>query len=241
MAESDEREAALVATDERCPRCGAAREPGQEYCLECGLHLPPLDGAVPSLRRRWIRRIGWYPGDWIWISAVTLLVAAAGAVVSIVVTDHRGGSGGTTLVASTTTQSTTTRPATTTAPPTKTTTPAVTHTTTTTPTKTTVPRRTTPKPNGRTVWPAGLRGWTIVLGSYPITAGKTTAQTNADKAARSGLPDVGLLDSSSYASLHPGYYVVFTGRYDSQAQAQAALHVAFASGFPGAYPREVSR
>jgi hypothetical protein len=242
VADSDEREAALVATEERCPRCAAPREPGQEYCLECGLHLPTLDGAVPSLRRGWIRRIGWYPGDWIWISVVTLLVAAAGAAVSIVVTTHRGGSGGTTLVASTTPPPTTTPPATTTAPPTTTTAPAVTRTTKAKPkltTTTTAPRR--PTPNGRAVWPAGLRGWTIVLGSYPITAGKSAAQTNAAKAARSGLPDVGLLDSSSYASLHPGYYVVFTGRYDSQAQAQAALHVAFASGFPGAYPREVSR
>lgn len=233
MAESDEREAAVVATDERCPRCAATREPGQEYCLECGLHLPPNDGAVPSLRRRWIRRIGWYPGDWIWIAVVTLLVAAAGAAVSIVVTTHRGGSGGTTLVASTTTP-----PQTTTVPPTTTTTPAVTRTTTTTHTTTPKPRAV---PNGRAVWPADLRGWTIVLGSYPITAGKAAAQANADRAARSALPDVGLLDSSNYASLHPGYFVVFTGHYDSQAQAQAALHVAFASGFPGAYPREVSR
>jgi len=236
VTESDEREAALVATDERCPRCAAIREPGQEYCLECGLHLPTLAGTVPSLRRRWIRRIGWYPGDWIWISAVTLLVAAAGAAASIVVTTHRGGSGSSTLVASTTT----TLPATTTtAPPTTTTTPAVTHTTTTTPSTTKAPARTTP--NGRTVWPAGLQGWTIVLGSYPITAGKIAAQASSDRAARSGLPEVGLLDSSNYASLHPGYYVVFTGRYQSEAQAHAALQVAFASGFAGAYPREILR
>jgi hypothetical protein len=241
VSESDERKAARIATEERCPRCAAIREPGQEYCVECGLHLPTLEGAVPSLRRHWIKRVGWYPGDWIWISAVTLLVAAGGAAVSIVVTTHRSGSGGTTLVASTTTP-----PATTTSPPkTTTTTPAVTRKRTTKPAKTTAPRRTRPSrrvvPNGRTVWPTGLRGWTIVLGSYPITAGKSAAQTNAAKAARSGLPDVGLLDSSSYASLHPGYYVVFTGHYASQAQAQASLHVAFASGFPGAYPREVSR
>jgi hypothetical protein len=240
VAESDEREAALAATEERCPRCAAPREPGQEYCLECGLHLPTLDGPVPALRRHWIRRIGWYPGDWVWISALALLVAAAGAAISIGVTTDRGSGGGSTLVASTTTPPpVTTQPPTTTAPPTTTTTPAVTHTTTTTPATTTAPVRTTP--NGRSAWPASLSGWTIVLGSYPITAGKPAAQANADKAARSGLPDVGLLDSSSYASLHPGYYVVFTGRYSSEAQAHAALNVAFASGFPGAYPREVSR
>jgi hypothetical protein len=236
VTDSDDREAALVATEDRCPRCAAAREPGQEYCLECGLHLPTLTGAVPALRRGWIRRIGWYPGDWIWIAGVTLLIAIAGAAVSIVVTNHRSGSGGTTLVGSTTT----TPPATTTTTPpaTTTTTPAVTHTTTPVTTTTAVAP---PTQDGRTLWPTRFSGWTIVLGSYPVTAGKTTPLANATRAARSGLPDVGVLESSNYASLHPGYYVVFTGMYDSEAQAQAALHVTSASGFAGAYPREISR
>jgi cell division septation protein DedD len=234
VADQDEREAAVAATDERCPRCSAPREPDQEFCLECGLQLPPVEGTVPSLRRSWIGRIGWYPGDWIWIAAVTLLVAIGGAAVSIVVSDHRNGSGGTTLVASTTTP-----PVTTTTPPpsTTTTTPAVTHPTATTTTKTHAP----PKANGRTPWPAGLSGWTIVLGSYPITASKASPLASADRAVKSGLPDVGLLDSSNYASLHPGYYVVFSGRYASRSGAQAALHVAVTSGFPGAYPRPISR
>lgn len=233
MADSDERDAAVAATDERCPRCSAPREPDQEFCLECGLQLPAVSGTVPSLRRGWIGRIGWYPGDWIWIAAVTLLIAIAGAVVSIAVTSDRHGSGGTTLVGSTA------PPPTTTAPPTTTTTPAVTSTTKTT----TTSKKTSPPPttNGRTLWPAGVSAWTIVLGSYPITAGKASPLTNADRAARNGLPDVGVLDSSNYASLHPGYYVVFSGRYPSQAQALAALHVASATGFPGAYPRQISR
>jgi hypothetical protein len=170
------------------------------------------------------------PHDWIRVSVVTLLVAAAGAVVSIVVTTHRHGSGGSTYVASTTTQTVTT---TTTTPPTTTAkAPVVTHTTTTRPPS---------QPNGRTAWPPDLTGWTIVLGSYPVTAGKAAALAAADRAARSGLPDVGVLESASYASLHPGYYVVFTGEYDSEAQAQTALRVAAASGFAGAYPREISR
>jgi hypothetical protein len=237
VTDSDDRDATLVATEERCPRCAATREPGQEYCLQCGLHLPPLTGAVPSLRRGWIRRVGWYPGDWFWIAAVTLLIAVAGAAVSIVVTTHRKGSAGSTLVASTTPPpaTTTTAPPTTTAPTATTTTPAVTHTTTTT------KNHAVATANGRTLWPADLRGWTIVLGSYPVTAGKSNPFANARRAAQTGLPDVGVLVSSNYASLHPGYYVVFTGRYGSEAQAHAALHVAFASGFPGAYPREVSR
>jgi hypothetical protein len=153
--------------------------------------------------------------------------------VSIVVTTHRHGSGGSTYVASTTSPTVTTTTTTTTAK-----TPVVTQKTTTAAATTTRPPA---QPNGRTVWPASLDGWTIVLGSYPVTAGKATPLANADRAARNGLPDVGVLDSSSYASLHPGYYVVFTGEYDSEAQAQTALRVADASGFAGAYPRQISR
>ena len=63
-----ERETAISAADRTCPRCGAAREADQRYCLDCGLAAPAVTGRLPSLRRRWIRRFGWYPGDWIWVS-----------------------------------------------------------------------------------------------------------------------------------------------------------------------------
>src|SRR3954466_888042 len=83
-----ERESAISAADRTCPRCGAAREPEQAYCLECGLALPPVEGRLPSLRPRWIRRIGWYPGDWVWISLLTFLIAAGGAAAAIALTDR---------------------------------------------------------------------------------------------------------------------------------------------------------
>ena len=41
-----------------------------------------------------------------------------------------------------------------------------------------------------------------------------------------------------YASLHPGYYVVFTGIFDSEAEAASALQRARAV-FPTAYQREI--
>ena len=62
------------------------RQPDQRYCLDCGLRLPAVTGRLATLRRRWIRRLGWYPGDWIWISLLTLVVALAGAVTAIVLT-----------------------------------------------------------------------------------------------------------------------------------------------------------
>src|SRR2546423_1691389 len=96
-----EREAALVAADETCPRCGAPRTPAQEYCVECGLRLPDVTGTVPTLRRRWVRRLGWYPGDWIWLSMLTFLVAAAGAGAAILITKKDNANTGTTFVATT--------------------------------------------------------------------------------------------------------------------------------------------
>jgi hypothetical protein len=42
-------------------------------------------------------------------------------------------------------------------------------------------------------------------------------------ARRKGLDAVGVLDSSRYASLHPGYWIVFSGIYASEAEATSAL------------------
>src|SRR3954469_8006623 len=85
---TDERESAIAAADGTCPWCGAEREPDQGYCLECGLALPPVEGRLPSLRRRWIRRVGWYPGDWVWVSLLTFFIAAGGAAAAIALTQR---------------------------------------------------------------------------------------------------------------------------------------------------------
>ena len=81
---------------------------------------------------------------------------------------------------------------------------------------TTAPAKPTGPKNGRFVWPRNENGWTIVLVSYPKTNGRPAALQTADKGARSGLHQVGVLDSSLYASLQPGYYVVFSGVYACQ-------------------------
>jgi hypothetical protein len=51
---------------------------------------------------------------------------------------------------------------------------------------------------------------------------------------------VGILNSTDFSSLNPGYYVTFTGIYDTESQANAALPNARSKGFPTAYVREVS-
>jgi len=228
------RKFAIAATDGTCPRCGAARSVDQHYCLECGDALPVVSGRLAAARRRWLARIGWYPGDWMWVSLGTLVVAAAGAAVAIAVSQHRHNAhrgfetvaGGVALRV-----------------------PAAEVPTGQTPTTKvdTAKLPTAPEPgnptagNGRTVWPANETGWTIVLVSYPKTFGHPQAVDTATKAAKKGLSQVGIVDSSSYASLQPGYYVVFAGIYGSRAEADAAVGTARQAGFPGAYSRQIAR
>jgi hypothetical protein len=72
-------------------------------------------------------------------------------------------------------------------------------------------------------WPSARTGWTIALVSFPQTQGRKPAVAEVRRARRAGLPSVGVLDSSAYASLHPGYWIVFSGVYTSQAEATSAL------------------
>ena len=110
------------------------------------------------------------------------------------------------------------------------------------PSTTTTPKPTTtakpPANPASIVWPRGRRGWTIVLISLPQANGLAAANARAAQARRAGLRRVGVLDSGRYASLHPGYYVVFSGVFDSEAEAASALQRARAA-FPPAYQREI--
>ena len=205
---ANSRELAISATHGTCPRCGAERQASQSYCLECGLRLPVVLGGLAVLRRAWLRGLGWYPGDWVWLPLAAALLAVGGATAAIAVNRHHAAAAATTFVAP-------------------------------------VPRRlaTAPAatgPNGRTAWPAGRDGWTVVLLSSPAPEGTGQPLAIARRAARSGLPQVGVLDSSEYSSLHPGYYVVFSGIYGATGDANTALESVRARGFGGAYVLRVT-
>jgi hypothetical protein len=100
--------------------------------------------------------------------------------------------------------------------------------------------RTPQAPAGLTLWPAGRRGYTVVLISIPGAAGRALAVARAQAAARAGLPQVGILDSRRYSSLHPGYYVVFSGIYATSGEATRARATAAAKGFSSAYMRQIT-
>jgi hypothetical protein len=224
-----------------CPRCGTPHGPDQEYCLECGYRLQAAGGAFGRLGGAWQRRFGWYPGDWIWPVLLFLVLAVAGATAAIVLSD--AGAGNKTIVA---TEGGAPRQPTT-APGTATVAlPSVPSGTPTgppsTPSQPPPATTTAPQPGSLVSWPATESGFTVVLESIPAsTDGRTLAIARARSASRAGLPSVGVLQSSRYSSLHPGYYVVFSGIYSSRGQANGALTTANAKGFSAAYVRQITR
>jgi hypothetical protein len=223
-----------------CPRCGTPYEPFQEYCLECGLRLPVSRGLIPVLATAWRQRIPWYPGDWIWPVLGLLIIAALGAAIAILAATDNGSSTKTTegLGPGTVPANTAGPP-----PPQETDTTATDTTATDTTQTTTEPEPPPPPPPPATElieWPAGQSGWTIVLSSSPQSSGRAAAASLGRQAIDAGLTDVGVLNSDEYSSLHPGYFVVFTGIYSSESEARGALDAA--KGFkPQAYPREITQ
>ena len=216
----------MTERPDACLTCGARAESDQEYCLACGSRIVP-HRRFSTIGHAWERRFGRYPGDWIWASLLLLLVAAGSAAAGIVAgRDTDTAAGAKTIVA--------TSPVVT-APPAPPVTPTATTPTTTTP----QPRR-QPKPSEPISWP-GRNGFTVVLASIPARGtGHADAEAKAREALRRGLRDVGVLASDRFASLHPGYFVVFAGVYDTLDEAQTAARRAL-SRFPNAYAREITR
>jgi hypothetical protein len=183
-------------------------------------------------------RFGWYPADWFWRVGLGLIIAIAGATAAIVLTDAgaennpivatHGGAPHTPTTAPQTATVTLPSVSTASGPP-------------STPSKPPPSTTTAPAPGSLTAWPAGRSGFTVVLESIPTSAGRSLALERARAASRAGLPQVGVLDSGRYSSLHPGYYVVFSGVYGSSGQAETARAAAAEKGFQLAYSREITR
>jgi hypothetical protein len=75
-------------------------------------------------------------------------------------------------------------------------------------------------------WPTGKTAWTNVLVSVPKVDGRDAAVARAELALRKGLRQVGILDSSRFASLHTGYWMVWSGVYPSAPEAASRLREA---------------
>jgi predicted nucleic acid-binding Zn ribbon protein len=82
-------------------------------------------------------------------------------------------------------------------------------------------------------WPKGVTAYTVVL----VTTGDKPGATRvAREAAKTGL-EAGVLHSDEY-SLGEGFWIVFAGRFDTQASAESQASN-LAARYPGAYAAQV--
>jgi sporulation related protein len=205
-------------TGQQCPRCGAPMTDEQEWCLACGAAVGTRIVAAPGWRA---------PIVLAGVIATVAAIAIAVAIIQLADDTDR-------VEPPATAEATPTPPAATPAPTvtpeggTATPDPSLpeasgqeTPEPTTTPEPTDTPEPTnTPSGGDIASWPAGQSGWTVVLASK-------TSESQANDAAQNfiddGIQDVGVLRSDDFSSLKPGFWVVYSGRYDSQSAASDAL------------------
>jgi hypothetical protein len=240
----------------RCPRCNSPYDPFQEYCLECGQRLIPYPGGSIWRRDAWTRQSPlWFWGALIALFAIALVT---GAIVLAARDDDnkKSAQGPTTSQLSAPTSglgTTDTLPSTfagpttidtstlgTQLPTTGTSTSTPTFGSTTTPTATSNSTPTSTAAGGLATWPSGKSGFTVILESLPEARGKQAAESRAKEAQSDGLTQVGVLNSGNYSSLNPGFWVVFSGVYDTESQANAALPGAKSAGWSAAYVRQIT-
>ncbi|MEX2449181.1 MAG: protein kinase [Solirubrobacterales bacterium] len=84
-------------------------------------------------------------------------------------------------------------------------------------------------------WPGG-NGYSAMLGAF---SSEWRAQDRQREASERGL-DAGVLYSSNFSSLKPGYWIVFSGSFASSSEAAERTQRARSLGYSDSYPRFVS-
>ena len=86
-----------------------------------------------------------------------------------------------------------------------------------------------------TSWPAGERGFTVVVGS---TEDRRSAAGFAREARAIDVP-AGVLEADRYKGLGEGLWLVYAGQYEDRAEAERAV-ARHSKRYPGAYPQAVT-
>ena len=84
-----------------------------------------------------------------------------------------------------------------------------------------------------------VKGWIVILASIPTREGQTSARSFATAAGHTGVGKVSVLNSSNRRPLRGGYWVVYTGPYNTLSLVNAASSHVHTAGFPTAYIREL--
>lgn len=86
-------------------------------------------------------------------------------------------------------------------------------------------------------WPSGKEGWTVIVAGYPTEERATQRSVDVQE---DGFEDSGVLFSTDFLSLCPGIHVVFSGVFDTEAQAKARIDKLSAKpDYAGMYVREI--
>lgn len=215
------------ATERACPRCGASLAPDQEWCLSCGTAVGTRIAPTP----RWRVPVLLIGGLLALIAAALVLALvelsgdpqpvakAPGATAAATPAGAPADDGGSAAPVAGATPT----PAPTTAAP------GLTPSPSTTPDAAATPPGPASTTGALAEWPRGKSGWTAVVAS-------TQSRAEAERKARAaGGSKVGVLKSDDFSSLRKGYWVVFSGQYDSRSAAESAAK----SAGGGAYARRI--
>jgi hypothetical protein len=243
-----------------CTRCGRQIPDNAKFCTGCGASREGIRGTQPG---RQASPAG-FDGDsargaahgrrsrsrYLIFAAIAVVIVAGGATGGYFLA--RGHSSATSDAGSTTTvegglaltdgtsatafdTTTMVLVTTTTAGPTTTATEATTTTTEATTT-------TAPPAGVSDDWPAGFDGWTVIIQSLPVgDPGSRSAAYDLAASMRSKGIDAGVLYSTSYSSLNPGYWAVFSGAFGSRSEALSHQTAVRSLGYGEAYARSITR
>jgi SPOR domain len=192
--------------ERRCPRCDARLSAEQEWCLECGAAV----GTRIAEPRGWRASVA--------VVGVLLALALIAVVLALVELSRDAEGIEEVPVTATPTPAASAVPSATPSPV-----PGeeggATPSPVPTPSTTPDAGASTPSP-GLTEWPEGRTAYTIVLNS---SGTREDAERLAGELAAKGVPDVGVIDSDDFESLGPDSFVVFSGVYENEAEADQAL------------------
>jgi serine/threonine protein kinase len=170
-----------------------------------------------------------------------VLVAAVGAAFAVQATlANDDGSVDARAASSEETSSTTTAPTSTTTAPTTVVEPSVTNATVTPTTSPPLPPPPTQGVPTPTIEQASFGRMIVVLGNVDHSLGYDAATAELDE-VRPLVPNASILDSSAYASLRPGYWVIFFGPFDTATDVRNYCAAVLGGAGDNCYPRRLSQ